>query len=546
MKISHLLACFFLFSVALPSVACTCGRYSSFSELFATPDPKNRFVQALIVKNVGTDGSGVKVQVLDRLTPGAVEDRIVIFGADGVSCKGPIIRETGAIWIAAISREKSHLAAQQPAYDIASCSESFLSYDPDKKLAVGKGSQSNPRLTGRVSLADLRKRLNQDFTWNYTHLSCRSEIADDYNHASYGRKETLIDFDETDSLEQQIDYSIDVPMLDEPYRYHADISVSGNPGSVSESAHFDVVLRNETGTRSFYSEETHTLFMRTDPTFINFKEQYRGKVSGGGNRVCLPFSSDPSKLSGWCLRDVNENGGLVETTFLREDPNRSGPFSLRATLDCTLQAKIADASSHRERSASKQIEKFDTAVESFTEFGDRSAWGFSSSESHCSLDYFFPGGSMKFTYLKSNGLPLQDPTRSNSNSMKVLDYKAPPLDVGETRFRIRTTRKTQAGSVAVKLNDRLWHLDQGVLALKLGVLGSGSESDEVTQEIQMPPIQINYIDGTEADDLLSFITNPTQFILTATLLNDGAPLRLDLTSTRIADAASQFRACRED
>jgi hypothetical protein len=130
--------------------------------------------------------------------------------------------------------------------------------------------------------------------------------------------------------------------------------------------------------------------------------------------------------------------------------------------------------------------------------------------------------------------------------MKVLDYKAPPLDVGETRFRIRTTRKTQAGSVAVKLNDRLWHLDQGVLALKLGVLGSGSESDEVTQEIQMPPIQINYIDGTEADDLLSFITNPTQFILTATLLSDGAPLRLDLTSTRIADAASQFRACRED
>lgn len=89
----RLLAFLGLSFVALPSAAGSCGGTVNFTELFATPDPHNRMFQALIVKNVGTKRRGDEVEVLDKLTPGTVEDRIVIFGADGVSCKGPIVRE---------------------------------------------------------------------------------------------------------------------------------------------------------------------------------------------------------------------------------------------------------------------------------------------------------------------------------------------------------------------------------------------------------------------------------------------------------------------
>lgn len=545
LRIPHLLTFLVLISIALPSAACSCGRLSSFTELFATPDPQNRYVQALIVKNVGTDGRGVEVEVMERLTPGEVKNRIVIFGADGGSCKGPIVHEPGAIWIAAISREESALAAQHPAYDIASCAESFLSYDPDKKLATGAGSQSNPRLTGRVSLANLRRRLNQDFKWDYTHLSCKSEIIDVHNRVFYGQEEIIFEFDETDSLDGQIDYSIDVPMLDEPYRYRADISVRGNPGSVRETAHFDVVLQNETGAPSLHSEEGHSLFMGSDSTYLNFKKQYQGKVSGGGNMVCLPFTGDRSDVSGWCVRTAEQNGGLVKNTFLREDPNRSGPFSLRATLKCDIHAELADANSPLERSESEHFENSDAVVESLVEFGDRSAWSSTSNESRCALNYSFPGGSMEFSYLKFGALQPEDITDSNGNRMKLLEYKTPHQSKGKIRFSVRTGRETQSGSVAVKVNGRQWHLDQGVRSIRLGVMGPVPGTDEIIQEISIPSIQINYIDGSEADDLLALITNPTRFVLTATLLNNDAPLRLNLKSTRIADASSQFRACME-
>jgi hypothetical protein len=126
MKTLNLFTILSLFCVAQSCVACGCGSWVSFTELFETPNPQARQYQAVIVRNIAVNQNqySVEVEVLDRLTPGEVDDRIVI--TDEYGCGGPIERKPGAVWIAAISRDISHLTAPLPVHNIAICAESLL------------------------------------------------------------------------------------------------------------------------------------------------------------------------------------------------------------------------------------------------------------------------------------------------------------------------------------------------------------------------------------------------------------------------------------
>lgn len=188
MRIPRLIRMLALCCVALPGIACTCGGYASFTEIFATPGPQSRRHQALIVRNLAVNGRGVQVEVIDRLTPGEVENKIVIFGG-GFGCTGPVKRKSGEVWIAAISRRESRLLADLPAYDLASCAESSLSYDPESALATGNSHRG--RGTGKISLYNLRQKLDWDFRWDYTHIECESYIIDMHNRVYYGRKKPV-------------------------------------------------------------------------------------------------------------------------------------------------------------------------------------------------------------------------------------------------------------------------------------------------------------------------------------------------------------------
>jgi hypothetical protein len=169
---------------------------------------------------------------------------------------------------------------------------------------------------------------------------------------------------------------------------------------------------------------------------------------------------------------------------------------------------------------------------------------------------------MLFSYLKSNPFPGDGFASTDETSMGLLELNALEQRTGDVRFAVMTGHEIQPDSISVEAKDRKWNLHRGWLSIKLGMISA--ESEQTTEpvdmfytqlppqhgsyaldEINVPAIEINYIDGSDAADLLKLLTNPAWFVVTAKMPGRDFPMRLETSSTKIAKAAVQFDACMQ-